>query len=64
MKKIEAENAFKHHRMVQHIESPEIAGYIRCFDDEETGVYLEYHYVFVELRKLQQFDVHAYTHSI
>lgn len=64
MSKEEAKEAYEQRIMVQHIESPEIAGYIRCFDDEESGAYLDHHYVFVPLEKLQKFDVHSFTHAL
>lgn len=56
----EAKQAFEKKIMVQHIKSPNITGYIRCFDDDNTGVYLDYHYTFVELKNLQIFDAQLY----
>lgn len=52
----EAKKIYSDHGMVQHVECGNISGYISCFDDDETGVYIKPHYTFIPLEKLQKYD--------
>lgn len=60
----EAKQIQQNGKMVQHKESKNICGLISSFDDEETGVYLKPHYIFIPLEKLQVFNVYDYANSI
>ena len=54
----EAKKLQQSHKMVQHTHCLSISGYISCFDDEETGVYIKPHYIFIPLKNLQEYNVH------
>ncbi len=57
-------NLQENNKMVQHKDSPNISGYVSCFDNEKTGVYLKPSYTFVQLKDLQPFNIHNYYNSI